>query len=90
MPLQLSPWRISRASAVCSWVSRQLDQRRWGSSASGGGVGSAAGSAPQPLPLKAALKALFLKVHPDLFADWPAEQVCGRQLNILYQAVTGW
>jgi hypothetical protein len=40
---------------------------------SGGGRGAVdVGGAP---PLKAALKSLFLRVHPDLFSEWPAEQV---------------
>lgn len=34
-------------------------------------AGGAASGAPPPPPLKVALKSLFLKVHPDLFADWP-------------------
>lgn len=29
----------------------------------------------QPLTLKAALRQLYKRVHPDLFADYPAEQV---------------
>jgi hypothetical protein len=30
----------------------------------------------QQLTLKAALRQLYKRVHPDLFTDYPAEQVC--------------
>lgn len=36
---------------------------------------SAAAAAAQPMALKTALRQLYKRVHPDLFADYPAEQV---------------
>jgi hypothetical protein len=64
---------------------RQLQQRGWSSGggrtggAGAGGAsdagGAAAAAAPPAPPLKVALRSLFLRVHPDLFTDWPAEQV---------------
>jgi len=45
-----------------------LQQRR---TLSGGADAPPGAAAPT---LKAALKALFLRVHPDLFTEWPAEQ----------------
>jgi hypothetical protein len=37
-----------------------------------------AAAAAQPLTLKTALRQLYKRVHPDLFADYPAEQASAR------------
>ena len=42
-------------------------------------------AAPAPPPLKAVLRQLYLKVHPDLFTDAPAEQATNQKSFILLQ-----
>lgn len=52
-------------AAACAW--QHTVQHRFFS--------AAAAAQSQPLTLKTALRQLYKRVHPDLFADYPAEQV---------------
>jgi hypothetical protein len=49
------------------------------------GFASSATPAAPPLPLKAVLRQLYLRVHPDLFTDAPAEQATNQRSFILLQ-----
>lgn len=42
---------------------------------------SAAAAAAQPMALKTALRQLYKRVHPDLFADYPAEQASATHMT---------
>lgn len=48
------------------WVQQQFRQQQYA---------TAAADAQQGVPLKTALRQLYKRVHPDLFTDYPAEQV---------------
>ena len=80
LPLFRSRHRILRLQwsqkAAAPVVDAPEGAREWSSSSTdavGGGADSEA--AARAMPLKAALRSLYLRVHPDLFSDFPAEQV---------------